>query len=69
MKSFSIAAFFPEAKAHLAFQSCTARASDMATAVSRGLTEIRERPGIKGKRISEVRLTVKELDGVATEEQ
>jgi len=68
VRSFSISAFFPEVKAHLAFQSCTAKASDMSTAVSRGLEEIRERPGIKGKRISEVRLTVKELDAVAPKE-
>lgn len=63
MKSFSVSAFFPEVKAHLAFQSCIAKANDMNVAVSRAVLEIRERPGIKGKRISEVRLTVKELDG------
>ena len=62
MKSFSVSAFFPEVKAHLAFQSCIAKASDMNVAVSRAVLEIRDRPGIKGKRISEVRLTVKELD-------
>ena len=62
MKSFSISAFFPEAKAHLAYQSCVSKAAEMSTAVSRGLDELRARPGIAGKRITEVRLTVKLLD-------
>ena len=61
MKSFSVSAFFPEVKAHLAYQSCVARAAEMSTAVSRGLDELRARPGVAGKRITEVRLTVKLL--------
>lgn len=36
---------------------------------SRGLSEIRKRPGIKGKRIGEVRLTVKEMDDVTIQDQ
>jgi hypothetical protein len=63
IKSFVISAFFPEVKpAHEAFQSCTVKASEMNTAASRGVREIRNRKALKGKRISEMRLTVKELD-------
>jgi hypothetical protein len=70
VKSFSVTAFFPEVKpAHVAFQSATAEASEMNTAVSRALAEIRERAEIKGKRITEVRLTVKELAAVAPKAQ
>jgi hypothetical protein len=61
MKAFSITAFFPEAKAHLAYQSTTKEAAEMETAVARGLQEIRKRDGIKGKQVSEVRLTVKQI--------
>jgi hypothetical protein len=63
MRSFSISAFFPEVKpAHAAFQSCVSKASEMDIAVSRGLSELRARPGVNGKRISEVRLTIKEIE-------
>jgi hypothetical protein len=62
MKAFSVTAFFPEVKAHLAYQSTTKEAAEMETAVSRALQEIRKRDGIKGKQLSEVRLTVKVLD-------
>jgi hypothetical protein len=62
MKAFSITAFFPEAKAHLAYQSTTKEAAEMETAVARGLHEIRKRDGIKGKQLSEVRLTVKLIE-------
>ncbi len=63
MRSFSISAYFPEVKpAHAAFQSCVSKASEMDIAISRGVAELRSRPGVKGKRISEVRITVKEID-------
>ena len=66
MKSFSISAFFPEVKpAHAAFQHCVAKASEMDIAAARGLRELRERPGIKGKRITEVNLKVKEINRAA----
>lgn len=62
MKSFSISAFFPEVKpAHAAFQSCITAGAEMSTAVSRGLHQLRDRPGVKGKQITEVRLIVKEV--------
>ncbi len=62
VKRFSISAFFPEVKpAHAAFQSCTAKALDMSTALSRGMTEIRSRDELKGKHITEARVTIKEI--------
>lgn len=70
MRSFSVSAFFPEVKpAHAAFQSCVAKAAEMDTAAARGLGELRARPALKGKRIREVRLTIKELDGGTEEEE
>ena len=62
VKAFSITAFFPEAKAHIAYQSTTSEAAEMEKAISRGLQEIRKRDGIKGKQLSEVRLTVKQIE-------
>lgn len=59
VKSFTVTAFFPEAKAHLAWQSITLNAGDLNVAVSRGISRLRSRPGIAGKHITEVRLTVK----------
>lgn len=66
MKSFSISAFFPEVKpAHAAFQSCRFDASNMGQAIHRALLDIRARPALKGKHITEVRLTVKEISCTA----
>jgi hypothetical protein len=63
MKSFAVSAFFPEVKpAHAAWQTCTMQGSDLGVAAVRALHEIRTRPGIAGKHITEVRLTVKLLD-------
>lgn len=60
MKTFRVEAFFPEVKpAHVAWQSCEVKATDMHTAAARGLHELRERPGVRGKRISEVALKVR----------
>jgi hypothetical protein len=60
VKSFSVTAFFPEVKAHLAWQTVTVHAGSYDVAASRGLKQIRARPGIAGKRITEVRVTVKQ---------
>jgi len=66
MKSFIVTAFFPEVKpAHAAWQTVVATASDITVATARGMREIRSRPGVAGKRVSEVRLTIKEASGVA----
>jgi len=61
MKSFTVTAFFPEVKpAHCAWQTITVSAGEFAVAAGRALHEIRSRPGIAGKRIGELRLTIKE---------
>ena len=62
MKSFSVTAFFPEVKAHLAWQTVTVHAGSFDVAASRGLKQVRARPGIAGKRITEVRVTIKQSD-------
>ena len=59
MKAFSVTAFFPEVKAHLAWQTVTVHAGNFEVAASRGLKQIRKRPGIAQKRITEVRVTIK----------
>lgn len=61
MKSFTVAVFFPEAKAHVAYQGITIPASDFGVAARLAIRELRRRPGIAGKHITEVRLTIKEV--------
>jgi hypothetical protein len=53
--------FLPEARFWL-IARCRTAATEMETAVSRALQEIRKRDGIKGKQLSEVRITVKVLE-------
>lgn len=60
MKSFTVIAFFPEAKAHCAWQTVTVPASDLGVAARLAIHQVRARPGVAGKHISEVRLTIKE---------
>lgn len=63
MKSFAITAFFPEVKpAHEAHQECRMAGSDLGVALQRAVYVIRARPELKGKRITEARLTIKEID-------
>lgn len=67
MKHWNVSAFFPEVKpAHQAFQSCTAYGGRASIAVSRALDEMFSLPGIKGRHITEVRLTVKEIGKVSS---
>jgi hypothetical protein len=62
MKRFSISAFFPEVKpAHAAEQLCSFDASNMGQAAHRAMLEFRKRPALKRKRITEVRLTIREI--------
>jgi hypothetical protein len=68
MKIYSVAGFFPEAKAHCAEQVCTAKADSLELAASRGLKELRKRAGIKGKQITTVKLTIR-LIGEAPKDQ
>lgn len=60
MKDWSVTAFFPEVRpAHLAEQSCVVRASSLGTAARVGLDVIRDRDGMKGKKITTAKLTVR----------
>ena len=59
VKSFSVTAFFPEVKAHLAWQTAPVGAGGFDVAAGRGLKQLRARPGVDGKRINEVRVTIK----------
>ncbi|MGH9780722.1 MAG: hypothetical protein ACRD33_02780 [Candidatus Acidiferrales bacterium] len=62
MKTFTVTAFFAEVKpAHAAWQSVTVEAGDISVAASRGLHQLRSRPNIAGKRVSEVRLIIREV--------
>jgi len=66
LKSFTVTAFFPEVKpAHCAWQTGTVKASDLGVAAVRAIHELRSRPGVAGKHISEVRLTIKEAVAVS----
>jgi hypothetical protein len=58
MKAFVEMAFFPEVKAHLAWQQCTVEASHLACAANRAMAELCARDGIKGRRITTVKLTL-----------
>lgn len=69
MKSFVVTAFFPQIRpAHSAWQAVELPAGDIGTAAARALRTIRTREGVKGKRLSEVRLTIKEIDVAASEQ-
>jgi hypothetical protein len=60
MKEYYVSAFFPEVRpAHEAEQSTTVRATKASVAAYRGLAVLEQRTGIKGKRISTVRLVVR----------
>lgn len=69
MRSFTVSGFFPEAKAHVAYQGTTVTASSMEVAARLAVVELRARPGIAGKHITEIRLTIKEVRDVASREQ
>lgn len=60
VKEYSVSAFFPEVKpAHLADQACRVQANNICLAAKRALHELRKRDGIKGKRITTVKLTIR----------
>lgn len=60
MKTYFVDAFFSELPSGRAEQSCSLEACSMGTAARRGLFILRQRPGIRGKRIKVVRLTIRE---------
>lgn len=60
MNIFSVSAFFPEVKpAHASEQTCTIEACRMTTAAQRGLEKLLQRDGIKGKKITTVRINMR----------
>jgi hypothetical protein len=68
MKTFLIEAYFPEAIAHRAHQSCRKEATTLPLAVKRGIEELLKRNGVKGKRIHNARITVTVLTSRADEQ-
>jgi len=58
MKTVRITALLPSLAAKDAEQSAQATAGNIATATYRALREILARPGVKGKRIREARLSL-----------
>lgn len=61
MKSFIVTAYFPEVKpAHAAWQTITVTAFDFTVAATRALQKMRLLPGVAGKHITEVRITIKQ---------
>lgn len=59
-----MSAFFPELRpAHLAQQDVKVRASSLGTAARVGLDVIRDRDGMKGKKITTARITVRLIGG------
>ncbi len=58
MKEYTVEGFFPQAVAHAAEQLALVRANRFDIAAKRGLDQFRTRPGIKGKQIRTVKLTI-----------
>jgi hypothetical protein len=68
-KRYSVAGFFPEAKAHRAHQLCRVVANDLAQAAKAGLKELRKREGIKGHPITTVELRIRFIEKIAESEK
>lgn len=59
MRRWNISAFFPEVKpAHMAHQACTVEASSIVSASRRGMAELLNVEGVKGKRIGIAKITI-----------
>jgi hypothetical protein len=56
-KTFSVVADFPEVLAKHHIQVVTVKAGSLELALKRGLAVIRKREGIKGRRISKVKVS------------
>jgi hypothetical protein len=62
MKAFFVDVFYPQVTpAHAAYQSTRVEASNMGLGVMRALKTIKQRPALKGKRIGEAKITVREI--------
>jgi hypothetical protein len=58
MNRYQVTAKFPQALSKDCFQSTTVDATTFAIAADRGLKNLMSRPGIKGKRHSNVQVTI-----------
>lgn len=59
MNRYSALGKFPEVKAHNAEQLCSVEASDWPTAFQRASKEFLSRPGVKGKQLDSITITVR----------
>lgn len=62
MKRFSVEGVFPEVKAHHYSQLCAVKAGSWEEAAKLGMKELRSRPGLKGKRIETIQLTIRLIE-------
>ena len=59
MRQWNVSAFFPELRpAHMAYQHCVVVAGTIAVAARRGLIELLNIDGVKGKHIAIAKLTI-----------
>ncbi len=62
LKSYYVGAFFPEVRpAHCSEQSVVVIAANLAIAARRGMSQLRKREGVRGKRVTTVKLTIREM--------
>jgi hypothetical protein len=64
MKEFVVDFTFPEVSSGKMYQSSRQKATGMTTAVARAYKEVKQRPGIKGKRIHSVKISVVEIQAL-----
>jgi hypothetical protein len=58
MASFAVSFTFPELPGGYAYQQVRAEAGNFDTAVSRAFKEVKKRKGVKGRRITTVKIAV-----------
>lgn len=59
MNRYSALGKFPHVKAHYAEQLCSVEASNWHTAASRAVEEFLSRPGVKGKQLDSLTITLR----------
>lgn len=67
MKTFHVEVFFPELPSPVASQTQKIHAGQAGVAIQRAMKEIKQRPGVKGRRISTLRVTCVEIKQNANE--
>lgn len=65
---WGVAAYFPQAIAHRAEQAVTVTAGTLEQAATAGLRALRKRDGIKGRHLTEARLTITRM-GIAPDQR